>query len=292
MYLYVASQSPLGEELPRCCATGQSDVCLTTEPPKGQGRHLYRLSINSQALLKYGIRSDAYHSGPYTYVHLPSHIAQSFPKAELAWSEAWNEFIVTLPAEFEGANIWISRLGISKSEWVKEGKSLKLVLTEDFDPVIDWVVIEYLAKPKWELSCIAGISPYWTIFPRLWKEWVQDPDVRRSAIEFIAEKYPNVAPAVEHALRARHKSEQIAGWLEVAELLVEKARISPVLFYGYSATKIAYMPIRIAQRLGWSPPVEKPRPADLDKEERNLLATLGTVEKEEDHVEDLETFFA
>lgn len=156
--------------------------------------------------------------------------------------------------------------------------AVEIELTDAFDDDKDFVIVEHKiernpfvhtsGREKFEL--IAGKMPAWASFPEKWQEWVLE--VREDAVAFLAHKFKNnsdIVDAVWSAEGKASKSNIIWAWKEVAKL-VESAtnkELKPIL-PTESWTAVDAMPIRIAQQIGWRPPVPRPK---FQKREGNAV---------------------
>ena len=156
--------------------------------------------------------------------------------------------------------------------------AVEVELTEAFDDDKDFVIVEHKVeknpfiytsgRERYEL--IAGKMPAWASFPEKWQKWVLA--VREDAINFLNRKFKNnsvIVDAVWNAQLKSSKSNIIWAWEEVAKL-VESAtnkKLKPIL-PTESWTAVEAMPIRIAQQIGWRPPVPRPK---FQKREGNAV---------------------
>jgi len=146
-------------------------------------------------------------------------------------------------------------------------------VTDSFDPERDYVVVEHKRSPNPHMrgashregySLLFGkMMPGWADFPERWKDWVNDYEVRNSAIDYIIKRVPSAESLVEYACRKTSKGRIADAWddvrAECERALGRKIDISP-RNGGWTWTYVRSMPIRIAMRLGgWRPPKQMPR---------------------------------
>lgn len=155
---------------------------------------------------------------------------------------------------------------------------VEIELTEVFDDDKDFVIVEHKieknpfiytgGRERYEL--IAGKMPAWASFPEKWQEWVFK--VRDNAVNFLLRKFKNNNDIVDAVMTAEMKSSKsniIWAWEEVAELIESATgkKLKPIL-PTESWTAVEAMPIRIAQQIGWRPPVQRPK---FQKREGNAV---------------------
>lgn len=179
------------------------------------------------------------------------------------------------------ARIWVSREGIYTLKVVSEKHakgpyhSDRVVVdvepNEMFDHETDYIIVEHKRSHNPYLNgssrhesyeTIFGQEPDWASFHRKWREWVESNT--ESAADFLR-RHPQkeVKKAAEHAARKKTKRKRFDAWEEVASLL------GVTLQTNYSWTAVRAMPIRIAEKAGWS--AETPRPRFQKREDSGAL---------------------
>jgi len=194
------------------------------------------------------------------------------------------------------ARVWASRPGVAIAELAEEehvfrpGRLayhhdrvvVRVRLTGSFDPDDDYVVVEHKRSPNPYLrgspsregyELLAGRMPAWADFPARWQEWIDL--VREDAIEFLVRRAAaepdadrNLLEAIRYAERKTTKRRVTGAWLCVASA----AGVDPDALPSGSWTAVRALPVRIAQRLGWRPPIPRPRYERPEDSGRVLIA--------------------
>jgi hypothetical protein len=153
------------------------------------------------------------------------------------------------------------------------------VKVEDFGPVDTVIVETSLWTPDRHPNCTAPIVDYHLLaghelsrlqFYKSWRNWVNDPIVRRSVLAFLNSQAVNLGqiweiyerssinPSTDRFERDFHK------WMVIARVLLPNELAEKILHKttcrGKTYLAVSTMPIRIATCLGWQPPKESPRP--------------------------------
>lgn len=190
------------------------------------------------------------------------------------------------------ALVWASRPEVAKVS-VKEDRhefnegrlnfhrdfiAVEIELTDEFDDDKDFVLVEHKVEKnpfvhtggRERFELIAGKMPAWASFPEKWQEWVWA--VREDAVGFLFHKFENnnaIRDAIFSAEGKSSKNNIIWAWKEVAELIetTTNKKLKPIL-PSESWTAVDAMPIRIAQQVGWRPPVPRPK---FQKREGNAV---------------------
>ncbi len=113
-------------------------------------------------------------------------------------------------------------------------------------------------------TLIPLVGSFTANFGLLWKDWVYNPAVQESALNFLLTYKGDVADLITKALARQPLNEAADTWTLIARLLLplqnrqwfedklyrSKVFVSPI--------SLAAAPIRIATCLGWKPPMPRP----------------------------------
>lgn len=265
----------------------EGSVVFTDTPLSGVGPLVYVLNIPDQIALRFQIVVSLDPEGMRRFALPPSQFSakdlHEYRFNQITGHE-WDEFRVVLcdpqenPAAQPWSLVWVSRPGVAVVKDREQGKveAVTIKLTPFFDPTEDYIIVEkrqYDGK-KWDLSTIAGRVPMWADFPNHYARWAQNPEVIRSAADYLIEQVPAARLEVETARRQNTKSSMVRAWKVASERIGKEIRRPLGDFKTGSWTSVSALPIRIAQRLGpWEPPIPKPEYVNPENSGRVLLAS-------------------
>lgn len=178
------------------------------------------------------------------------------------------------------SQLFASRNGIVTVSRIEDCTEMYAVIastTDAFDDSKDYLVRVVMKGGRPEVQTLAGKAPRWANFPEQWSAWVQNPDVRSSAVDYITSRVPAAADALTVALRKTGKQKLIEAWTAVAKACgVDENQVRN----SGTWTAVHAMPIRIAQALSsksartnrWEPKVKRPIYQDGETSGRVLVA--------------------
>jgi hypothetical protein len=263
----------------------EAHVCFTSVPLAGHGPWLYVLEVPESVLRTYEY-SNPLHPQSVRYFALPLSVASSYEAHEYPYEalvgSSWREWDLVLrdPADphDKWSRLWVSRVGVATAvRKVEAGvEKAHVELTGLFDPSMDYVIVEHqkYGGRAFELELLAGTMPGWADFPSRWHAWANDPENRRSALDYIMEVAPETrSELLKTEYRSRGKLEKIQGWRRVAGMVSSHINRDLGQIPAGSHTSVQAMPLRIAQRIGgWNPTLPKPEFESPESSGRVMLA--------------------
>ena len=264
-------------DCPRDSLDREAHVCFTNTPIAGYGPWVAVLDMPEHEVRRYEY-DKAHHSEDVRFFALPLSVVEgyrvrSYTYEALTGSD-WRRWTVTLrnPSALHGkwAQIWVSRVGVAIARRYTEGgvEKADIELTDFFDPNHDYVVLEskMFEGRQFELQLLAGSMPEWADFPQRWYQWANDPDIRAEAIGYLQHVAPPSVPHIEDAETGfSDKLDKIERWRRVARSIQEYlGRRDLDNIRTGSWTSVQAIPMRMAERLGWTPSVPRPTHGSTD----------------------------